>query len=226
MNRLLIRLTGITSAALLIAGCGGSSGTAAPVSTVTMAAKTLPAKTLPAKTVTATVTATKTAPPETVEVTSELTVTEPYSEPETTAEPTSSGSPTGLAIGETSGITASDDDGSAEIHVLSVKHATDGGGEDGSKPKEGNYLLIDVRYEATEGKYTYNPFDWIVRDAEGRTYEPGFGEYSGDIDELDSGTVVKGAKARGVVVIDAPKGALTLEFGGGFGSEPATWNIP
>jgi hypothetical protein len=225
MNRLMIRLTGIASAALLIAGCGGSSGSAAPVSTVTIAAKTLPAKTLPAKTVTATVTATKTAPPETVEVTSELTVTEPYSEPETTAEPTSSGSPTGLAIGETSGITASDDGGSAEIHVLSVKHATDGGGESGEKPKNGNYLLIDVQYEATEGAYNYNPYDWTIRDADGRTFEYGTSYYAGDVKELNSGTVAKGARARGVVVIDAPKGPLTLEFGG-FGNAPATWNIP
>lgn len=156
MNRVLVRLTGFTAAALLATGCG-SPGAAAPVATVTVSAKPAPPPTVPAKTVTATVTATKSAAAETVEVTSEVTVTEACSEPETTAEPTDSESPTGLKIGAENGITASDDDGAAEVYVLSVKHATDAGGEDGTKPKEGNYLLIDVRYEATEGKYDYNP---------------------------------------------------------------------
>lgn len=90
----------------------------------------------------------------------------------------------------------------------------------------GNYLLIDVQYEATEGKYDYNPYDWIIRDSDGRTFDPSSGNYDGDVKELNSGTVAKGSKARGVIVIDAPKRQLTLEFGGGFGSEPATWNIP
>lgn len=193
---------------------------------MTVSAKAAPPTTAPAKTVTATITATKAAAAETVEVTTEVTVTEPYSEPETTAEPTNSESPTGLKLGEENGITASDDDGAAEVYVLSVKHATDAGGEYGTKPKEGNYLLIDVRYEATEGKYDYNAYDWIVRDSEGRTFDPSYGSYAGDIAELKSGTVAKGSKARGVVVVDAPKGPLTLEFGGGFGGTPATWNIP
>lgn len=104
--------------------------------------------------------------------------------------------------------------------MLSVKHATDGGGESGEKPKNGNYLLIDVQYEATEVAYNYNPYDWTIGDADGRTFEYGTSYYAGDVKELNSGTVAKGSKARGgVIVIDAPKGQLTLEFGGGFGSD-------
>lgn len=181
--------------------------------------------TAPAKTVTAkgTVTAVTTVvpPPETVVE----TVTE-TAEPSTTAEVTDSTTPTGLRVGG-AGITASNDDGGASIAVLSVQRKTAGTGDYSKPPKNGNYVLIDVSYTCTSGTWNYNPFDWTVRDADGRTYDTSAGYLSGYTDgTLDSGTVAKGAKARGTLVVDAPKGALTLEYSAGFNSAPATWTIP
>lgn len=75
----------------------------------------------------------------------------------------------------------------------------------------------------TDGTFNYNPFDWTVRDADGRTFDRSF--YRGPAVELDSGTIAKGAKARGIVVIDAPDSPLTLEYSSGWGA-PATWSIP
>lgn len=188
----------------------------------------------PGATVTATVTETKTAvgSPGTVVITTETTVTAAPSPNDSVTDSTTGASTdhaptTGLTIGAAEGISATTDDGAAEIRVLAVKRVTDAGGEYGEKPKNGNYLLIDVQYTATDGTYNYNPFDWTVRDADGRTYSlSDGGNYQGKINVLHSGTVAKGSKARGIVVVDAPKGALTLELGGGFGNAPATWKIP
>lgn len=38
--------------------------------------------------------------------------------------------------------------------------------------------------------------------------------------------MAQGSKTRGTVVIDTPTGAVTLDFGGGYGTAPASWDIP
>ena len=55
-------------------------------------------------------------------------------------------------------------------------------------PTQGNYVLLDVSYEATEGELNYNLFDWTIRDAEGRRYDAG-GSYDGYEPGLSSGTL-------------------------------------
>lgn len=130
--------------------------------------------------------------------------------------------PSGLAIGK--GVTVTMDDGSGTAVVNSVKRVTQPLSDYTDAPKNGNYLIIDVTYECTSGTFRYNPFDWAVRDTEGRSYEMVPASGSGE-QELDSGELSKGRKARGVIVIDAPKGALSLEYTPGFGA-PATWVIP
>lgn len=155
------------------------------------------------------------------------TVTETVTEsadPVQTSTATSQSSPTGLKVG--AGITATDDDGGATITLVSAQRKTAGTGEYSKPPKNGNYLLIDISYLCTTGKFQYNPFDWKVRDKDGRTFDAGSSYTSGyDDAELHSGTLGKGAKARGTVVFDVPKGALTLEYGDGYNQTPASWNI-
>ena len=86
-------------------------------------------------------------------------------------------------------------------------------------------LLIDVEYTCTSGTCHYNPADWTVRAKDGRTYDDADYESGYSDQELDFGDLVKGAKARGLIVVDAPKGAMTLEYTSGYGA-PATWTIP
>lgn len=209
--------------AVLMTGCGTNTPapTAAPAPVTVTATKT-------AAPVTVTATpapVTKTAAPVTVTqdpVTETETVTEtsdPYAADESDAAEV-----TGLKVGE--GITVTNDDGVTSIKVLSAKRVTDGTGEYSKNPKNGVYLLIDIEYTCTSGTCSYNPYDWNLRSKDGHSYD-GTGAYqSGYSDqELHSGDLVKGAKARGLVVVDAPKGAMTLEYTSGFGA-PATWLIP
>lgn len=213
---------GATAFALVLtaSGCGSPKPVAAVSVTVTAPAKTITAK------VTLTAVTTVVPQPETVTETADpVTETETETvEASTTAEDTESSTPTGLKVGGP-GITASND-GGASITVASSQRKTAGTGDYSERPKNGNYVIIDVSYTCTSGTWDYNPFDWAVRDADGRTYDIAGATSSGYEDgALQSGTVAKGAKARGTLVVDAPKGALTLEYSVGFHGAPATWTI-
>lgn len=219
---IIIALVGL----LALAACGTTGGSAATAPTTVTVTGSDTAHTDTTRTVTTSVTATRTVtePAKTVVITTESTVT--TTEETTEDDLVDDDTPTGLTIGKADGITSSNDDGAADVRVLGVERTTDGG-DDGDLPEHGVYLLIDVQYEATNGSYDYNQFDWTIRDAQGRTYQLGDGgSYYADVAGLSSGTVAKGSKARGIVVIDAPEGALTLEFGGGFGNAPASWDVP
>lgn len=188
----------------------------ATASTEVTATVTLPVTTV----VTATVAESPVTNTKTVMDTETVTVTH---EPEP-SEPEADSAPTGLEIGGP-GVTASDSDGSASIKVVSVKRETKAFSEYDDPPKYGNFVIFDILYTGTSGTFNYNPFDWTVRDADGRAYEmtPAFGF---DGPELHSGTLSKGSNARGFVIFDAPKGLLTLEYAPGFGSAPAVWSVP
>lgn len=110
--------------------------------------------------------------------------------------------------------------------MVSVRRESAGTGREGEQPKHGSYVVADISYEGLAGSFPYNPYDWTVRDQEGRAYQLGDGNFSG-IDEttLDSGTVTAGSKVRGVLIIDAPPSALKLEYAVG-NSEPAVWDLP
>ncbi len=86
-----------------------------------------------------------------------------------------------------------------------------GPGDYSDPPTNGNYVLIDVSYTCTTGTWDYNPYDWKVRDAAGRTYDAS--AYSSGCEDaaLHSGTLGKSAKARGTLIFDAPATALTFE---------------
>lgn len=206
----------VAAALALTSACGtgdvaGNPGTAAGASTGG-------AVTTVTKTVNNTVTST--AAPSTVTKTITSTAT-----PTTTPKPSST-TPAGLAVGGP-GITASNKDGAAEITVVSVRRMTEGTGDYGDAPKNGNYLLVEVSYLCTEGVFDYNQFDWGLRDSEGRTYDS-FGSYSSGYDEpdLNSGTLANGSTARGVIIFDGPASDVQVEYTLGYGSAPATWEVP
>lgn len=105
----------------------------------------------------------------------------------------------------------------------SIERKTEAGHEYADPPELGNYIVIDVTYEATEGTPSYSLFDWSVRDSEGREYNKDTS--SGYDPKLSTGELTTGTKARGLVVRDAPTGPLTLEYTTGSGA-PSTWVVP
>lgn len=225
--RLTIATVGISILAVALSACSGTEtsrpGSAAPAATVTTTA-TLVRSVTANKTVTepiiTTVDETVTAPA----VTDTLTVTITEEAAPTQTEPDADSPPSSLKIGGP-GVTASDTDGAASVAVLSVKRETKALGEYDGPPKQGNYVIFDIVYTGTQGAFNYNPFDWTVRDPDGRAYDAdaGFG-FEGQ--SLHSGTLAKGSKARGFVIFDAPKGPLMLEYSPSFMGPPATWTVP
>ncbi len=128
----------------------------------------------------------------------------------------------GLAVGEP--VTVSGTDGKATVTLVKAEPNTVAGSEFADPPKLGNDVLLEVSYEATEGTSSYNPFDWSLRDADGRQYQDA--SYSGFDPLLSSGVLAAaGSKARGLIVIDALVGPLTAEYPPGY-QAPATWLIP
>ena len=208
---------------LTTAGCTSKLPATAAAAPVTLKVPVTVTVSAPARTVTTATTIISTVSGPLTTVTETATETEDAT---TSTEDSASTVPTGLTVGG-SGITASNSDGGATIDVLSASRKKSGTGDYGEPPKNGNYVLIDVSYTCTTGTWQYNPFDWKLRDGSGRTYDSSGASSSGyDDAALQSGTVSKSAKARGILIFDAPKTALTLEYAPGFGGAPATWVIP
>lgn len=151
-------------------------------------------------------------------------VIEPSEEPEPTA--TDSGV-TDLALGESISLTGTSiEDEPFELSVgldkkpkTSKRAVTDYG----EKPK-GTYVGFLVRYECVVGSCDYNPYDFTVRDDEGQEFEPSFG---GSFQpELQSGSLVKGRKAKGYISYDLQPGAYYIEYRASLlDDEPANWKV-
>jgi hypothetical protein len=139
-----------------------------------------------------------------------------------TSAPATDDPPQNLVVGETVEVTVYD--GAGTVTLVAVERKAEGADKYADAPAQGNYVLLDVSYEATEGELNYNLFDWTIRDAEGRRFDAS-GSYDGYEPGLSSGALSKGNKARGLVVIDAPVGPLTAEYSPS-SIAPATWVIP
>ncbi len=81
------------------------------------------------------------------------------------------------------------------------------------KPKAGNrFVVVQVLYENTgTDTVSYNPFDWKLTDSSGFSYNS---TYAGVDQELHSGDLASGKKARGYISYEVPQSAssLTLKF--------------
>lgn len=139
-----------------------------------------------------------------------------------TSAPATDDPPQNLTVGETVEVIVYD--GAGAVTLVAVERKAAGADEYTDAPTNGNYVLLDISYEATEGELDYNLFDWSIRDADGRKYDAS-GSYDGYEPSLGSGTLSKGSKARGLVVIDAPAGPLTAEYTPS-SIAPATWVVP
>ncbi|MDT0168863.1 MULTISPECIES: DUF4352 domain-containing protein [Micrococcaceae] len=73
-------------------------------------------------------------------------------------------------------------------------------------PKNGTYLLLDVLWETESGKTSSNPLYFTAKDANGRKADMSmFAD-----NQLGSGEVLPGDKARGNVAFDIAPGAATV----------------
>lgn len=89
-------------------------------------------------------------------------------------------------------------------------------------PKNGSYLLLDVLWETEAGKTSSNPFYFSAKDANGRKADLSlFAD-----NQLGSGDVLPGDKARGFIAFDIAPGASTVMISTPLMQEAARIQIP
>jgi hypothetical protein len=89
-------------------------------------------------------------------------------------------------------------------------------------PKNGSYLLLDVLWETERGKTSSNPFYFSAKDANGRKADLSlFAD-----NQLGSGDVLPGDKARGFIAFDIAPGASTVMISTPLMQEAARIQIP
>lgn len=111
----------------------------------------------------------------------------------------------------------------ARITVVSAVH-TDSvtTGAFATPPKNGTYLLLDVLWETESGKTNSNPLYFSAKDANGRKADMSmFAD-----NQLGSGEVLPGDKARGNVAFDIAPGAATVMISDPLLQEAARIQIP
>ena len=89
-------------------------------------------------------------------------------------------------------------------------------------PKNGTYLLLDVLWETESGKTSSNPLYFSAKDANGRKADMSlFAD-----NQLGSGEVLPGDKARGNIAFDIAPGAATVMISDPLLQEAARIQIP
>jgi hypothetical protein len=95
-------------------------------------------------------------------------------------------------------------------------------GDLATAPKNGSYLLLDVLWETESGKTSSNPFYFSAKDATGRKADLSlFAD-----NQLGSGDVLPGDKARGFIAFDTAPGAATVMISTPLMQEAARITIP
>jgi hypothetical protein len=221
----------------VIVSCSSGTPIIAPPTTVTVNSASTVTVTADAVTVTADASDGPAADRETVIETATETVSvtvaaSPAEETSATAV-TSNGETTGK-IGAALPLTWSGYDDSGDkttstgtVTLYSAKWMTEIPGDYEQKPEKGAFLVMDVGYVGNTGAVPYNSFDFNVKDAAGHEYNGAFAQL--DEPALKSGDLKPGARARGSLVFDLPRGAVTLVLapaGSFMDGELATWAIP
>ncbi|MDQ0869169.1 hypothetical protein QFZ70_001642 [Arthrobacter sp. V1I9] len=89
-------------------------------------------------------------------------------------------------------------------------------------PRNGTYLLLDVLWETESGKTSSNPLYFSAKDANGRKADMSlFAD-----NQLGSGEVLPGDKARGNIAFDIAPGAATVMISDPLLQEAARIQIP
>jgi hypothetical protein len=91
-----------------------------------------------------------------------------------------------------------------------------------TQPKNGTYLLLDVLWETEVGKTSSNPFYFSAKDANGRKADLSlFAD-----NQLGSGDILPGDKARGFIAFDIAAGPATVMISDVLMQEAARVQIP
>ncbi|AMB42527.1 MULTISPECIES: DUF4352 domain-containing protein [Paenarthrobacter] len=114
-------------------------------------------------------------------------------------------------------------DNVARITIVSaVRTDTVTAGAFATAPKNGSYLLLDVLWETESGKTNSNPLYFSAKDAEGRKADMSlFAD-----NQLGSGEVLPGDKARGNIAFDIAPGLATVMISDPLLREAARIQIP
>jgi hypothetical protein len=154
---------------------------------------------------------------------------------ETSRIPPTQEHPTELKVGATITVTTTDADNAIQRADITTNSVRDLGAtiQDPSGYREldehatkGRFLIATITYVATEGTFDYNEFDWSIRMPDGQTYDPGvIVDVSRYGQDLSSGTLRKGQRAKGIVTFDIPKTHGALVYSNGFGTNDAEWKF-
>jgi hypothetical protein len=127
-------------------------------------------------------------------------------------------------------VTVTDEDGSTmSVTVSSVKYRTTGcdtGEFNLSDPQKGDaYVVIDVTYNVTSGKGSYNPFDWSVVDSDGNQSSE-VSVFADCKPELGSSNSLHG-KRHGLVVVEVKTGVEhgQVIYSTPLGDDSASWDF-
>jgi hypothetical protein len=136
---------------------------------------------------------------------------------------------TDLKLGSSVEVTGSDSSQGSPftltVAAVSVKSLRKAPGEYDSPPTNGLYAGVLITYACTKGKCDYNPYDFVLRAADGAEADQTF-VTTGYKPSLQSGTLRAGTKARGYVVYDVTPGRYQFEYRANiFDGEPASWDL-
>jgi hypothetical protein len=139
---------------------------------------------------------------------------------EVSESPTPEGIPTGK-VGDALQVTTDDSTGEITLQIVRVVQP----GQYDSKAENGRYIQVVISAKSTSGTFSINPFDFALVDNEGQEYDQTYVTAKGP--DLNARDLHVGQKAKGSIIYDAPKGALTLAYrGGGFSSEDVgVWTL-
>ena len=160
---------------------------------------------------------------------SESSTEDPTSDDSTSAD-SSADAGTPIAV-DTKPVLIKTSQGQAQVTVLSASRHSDGApGTYSSPPRNGSYLVVKVSYVGKADVFHYNPLDWRILDASGKsvdntvTYGSGWDD-DGD-SRLDFGDLKPGQKVSGVVTFDVKPGAVILGMANSYMDDPIVWKLP
>ena len=119
------------------------------------------------------------------------------------------------------------DGGLLKVQTVSVATSKKASSEFTDPPKNGAFVGVLMQFNCVTGPCDYNPFDFVMRGADGAEYDQAFTFNDPTFQpDLKSGTLTSGVPARGYVVYDVAPGTYSLEYRANiFDGEAASWKI-
>jgi len=113
-------------------------------------------------------------------------------------------------------------------HSLQVVKDPSGFAELDQRATNGRFLIATITYKATSDGFDYNPLDWTVRMPDGQSYDAGAVSDTSGLhlgQELSSGTLHDGQRAKGLVTFDVPATHGLLVYSAGIDDDVAEWSF-